>query len=163
MIPPIYIFALVMTLLMAIYKVIPIKDRYLNISINSLGSTITGLIWVAIIVKNFFNWLSINKPIIEFILIVVLGLIAGFLIMMFTLNDSTESTDNNKTIQYTTETLIGLTGVITDVYADNSFLGNLDDEVHSQIVIYLNEHAEKNDKFKSSEIKEGKIYAIKVS
>lgn len=163
MIPHEYILALITTTVLLLYRLVDITNKYINIILNVILSWATGLSWTYVMIKEWNLHLWGNEPSLlsNLLLLGVIGSVIGFVIVIFMWKDNIEtSNDNVQQPTYTIETLIGMTGVISDEQGSNPYLGKLDDEAGSNILVYVNtEHARKGDKFTIVQINDGKIFA----
>ena len=163
MIPYEYILALVATTLLLLYRLVDMTNKYINTILNVILSWGTGLAWMCVAIKewNLHLWGSEPSLLSNLLLIGIVGTIIGFAIAIFTWKDVIETpNDNIQQPTYTEESLVGMTGVIAEEQGSNPYLGRLDDEVGSNILVYANtERARKGDKFTIVQIKDGKIFA----
>ena len=159
MIPLKVILALVFTSLFLFYYLIDIHNKYINIGINLLLSSLTSFMWCYIIIGNFYM-----PKIISIILLVLFTILFTFILMVFTYKNVEQDTSNKNLVPvtYTEDTLIGSTGVVSSLYNEDSYLCYLLDRSRTPIVIHFeNEDIHENDEFTITKIDGGVIFGSK--
>lgn len=164
MIPMQYMLALFSTTLLLLYQLVDVTNKYINIVVSGLLSLFTASSWAYVGVLEYNMHLWGDKPtfLSSFIIILISGIVFGFIIMVLSWKEPVKIPGNKDIVQpsYTEKTLFGVTGVIVSKYTDDSYLGKLNDATETRIIVYVeDENVNVNDIFTVSDIEEGKIYA----
>ena len=162
MIPTRYMLALIATTLLLLYRLVDVQNKYVNILLNCILSFLTASSWVYVFVReyNIHLWGQNQTTFSTLIIVLLAGLIIGFIIMVFTWKEPIYIPKRNiATPTYDENTLIGMTGTVIDGHG-NQYIGILDDEVGTNVLFYTdNEVAKHDDKFTITELKNSQIYA----
>ena len=140
MIPLSYLIAIIITALLLMSCLSNIPNKYASIIVNAILSYGTATSWMYCIIDELFQGGNILSSFaLKIIIVLLLGLLFGFLLMTITWTEPTvENKSDIKHINYTTETLIGMSGKIVSKYDEESYLGYLLDGANTDIVVYPN-------------------------
>lgn len=160
MIPMNYIVALFASTLLALYGLVGITNKYVNMLISILLSFATSASWTYVVIceYNLHLWGDTPTLLSTLVLIFLIGLPLGFLLMVFTWREPLYIPQqlNQEQELYTQDTLLGMTGVVVQTYSDGACLCKLTDKVQTNIVVYL-DNAKEGDKFIVKKFENGKI------
>lgn len=165
MLPMSYIIALIASTLLILYRLVDITNKYVNILLSAVLSFITGASWgyIAITENNLHLWGSEPTFLSNLIIMVIVGLIVGFILMVITWHEPMYLPPTNVEPEtYTEDTLLGMTGTVVQKYSDGSYLGKLTDKSQTAIVVQL-DNAKEDDKFIIKKIENGKIFGSVVT
>ena len=165
MIPMSYIIALITSTLLILYRLVDITNKYVSLLLNAVLSFATGASWgyIAITENNLHLWGSEPTLLSNLIIMLIVGLIVGFVLMVITWHEPTYIPPTNvQPEMYTEDTLLGMTGTVVQKYSDGSYLGKLTDKSQTAIVVQL-DNAKENDKFIIKKIENGKIFGSVVT
>lgn len=159
MIPIEYLIALFTSTLLVLYRLVDIKNKYVNILVNAILSFSTGAAWAYImVIENSLNFCNDKSSFIVSLLIIILvGLIIGFMLMVITLHEPLYVQEKVEQELYTEDKLINMSGTVVQKYSEGSYLCKLVDKTQTSIVVYLDD-AKENDKFIINKIENGKIF-----
>ena len=156
MIPIQYIVALVATTLLLLFTyMFSISNKIVNVLVNMFLCLFTSASWMYIA----FSGYNIEFNILETIVFTVIVILVAILLMIMTYKEPEIKESEVKYKSYTAETLIGMTGRIHSEYGENTYLGKLNDEVNSDILVKINKKACAGDKFVITDISNGFINA----
>ena len=130
-------------------------NKVINMLVNILLCSFVSISWVYVMFSSYnlqYNALNIGI----FIVIVIL---LTLLLLIMTYKEPEIKESGVKYKSYTAETLIGMTGRIHSEYGENTYLGKLDDEVNSDIIVKINKKGCTGDKFVITDISNGFINA----
>lgn len=132
MIPTEFIVALVFTTLLLLYKTINIPNKYINTILATVLSFGTSISWCVAIVDSTKVYACIMAG--------IAAVIFGLVLLVFTWHESLyiNEEDVHKPVDYTTDSLVGTTGVVEDSLGGETYLGSLNDGAATKIVVYLN-------------------------
>lgn len=162
MTPSHYIAAIVATGLLCLSYLIKTRNREIDLVINIFLCLSVGAFWSSIIVHEIANRFFPGQlsEIGIFVISTILGLFAWCVLVVLTWREPRYINEENS-ICYTPDILIGLHGFILMHEGGDLYLGYIDDSSKSQIYIHIisDEKVEPDTEFVISEIKGDKIYA----
>ena len=165
MIPVSYIIALIASTLLILCGLVDATNKYVSILLSAVLSFTTGASWgyIAITENNLHLWGSEPTFLSNLIIMLIVGLIVGFVLMVITWHEPKYIPPTNVQPEtYTEDTLLGMTGTVVQKYNDGSYLGKLADKSLTAIVVQL-DNAKEDDKFIIKKIENGKIFGSVVT